>query len=194
MQTVLGCGLAALLLAATPLVPRPVPAVGTSEASKATLTRGQPPRRLRLLVVAPFDSANDAIADAIGAAVAADTAGRSIYVVSRKDQLETLQQAGFAPDIPLAEKDISAIGRLMRADYVIRVQLSNGGARVETSGGTPGSATTPMALRMLVRITASPRVNAGGVANVTVKSLRADTTYRRLREPVQGGNQTPAVR
>lgn len=182
MTTSVGTLLAALLLGATQFVPTPERVVPRGAVATAADTLGtQPPRRVRLLVDAPSDSIGRALAERIGAALGADSAGRPVYVIPGSDREATLRAGGFDPSLPLSTKDTEGLLRLLRADVVVRVETEVTGARVALSIGIPTAVPGDFRLRPLVTVTGGPNAIARMSPQPFVTAVRLDTGFTRLR-------------
>jgi hypothetical protein len=191
MHMTIGGALAAVLVGATQFVPPPPMASGDgSSAQPTSMSTEQPTRRGRVLVLTSPDSVGQTIGNVYRAAIAADTAGRPVTVINRSDIESVLQVAGFSSTSALVDKDVDALARLLRADLVLRVGVSDRGDEVSVASGTPGKRAGDLVLRPLLTISykrepASQRLmtplQQGKTTGLLMSALQNDATYQRLR-------------
>lgn len=165
-----------ILVAASLLVPAPPLAQGASESSTPAPSTTQGTRRANILVVGPFDSVGTLVAGAVRNRLAADTAGRPIWIIPHRDIAANLRLAGFDMKAPISQADLRQLASFMRADMWVSlsVEQTAGDLRVSASAaGVRDAAGRSLAQNIVGSV--------GVVSDQLVQAIRLDTTYRRLR-------------
>jgi beta-lactamase regulating signal transducer with metallopeptidase domain len=145
-----------------------------------TVDSSAPQQRARILIVAPLDTIGKMFANEIHDRIAADAAGRPVYVIAQQNFEAAMQAAGFpASSSTLNASDLRAMANLLRADLLLAfgVQKSAAGIRVEGQIASGRG----LALRNLAK--GDNKVDQ--ISAQIVQTLRADSAYQRVlkRQP-----------